>query len=39
MLRVYKVFTKNGQGPWLREDSALGPPGVINCTPLSALSF
>ena len=38
-LRVYKVFTKTGQGPWLREDSALGPPSVINCTPLSALSF
>ena len=25
-LRVYKVFTKTGLGPWLREDSALGPP-------------
>ena len=25
-LRVYKVFTKTGQGPWLRGDSALGPP-------------
>ena len=36
--RVYKVFTKTGRGPWLRGDSALGP-GVINCTPLSALSF
>ena len=24
-LRVYKVFTKTGQGPWLRGDSALGP--------------
>ena len=23
-LRVYKVFTKTGQGPWLRGDSALG---------------
>ena len=25
-LRVYKVFTKTGWGPWLRGDSALGPP-------------
>ena len=25
-LRVYKVFTKTGRGPWLRGDSALGPP-------------
>ena len=25
-LRVYKVFTKTGQGPRLRGDSALGPP-------------
>ena len=25
-LRVYKVFRKTGQGPWLRGDSALGPP-------------
>ena len=23
-LRVYKVFRKTGQGPWLRGDSALG---------------
>ena len=23
--RVYKVFTKTDQGPWLRGDSALGP--------------
>ena len=23
---VYKVFTKTGQGPWLRGDSALGLP-------------
>ena len=37
-LRVYKVFTKTGRGPWLRGD-CLGPTGVINCTPLSALSF
>ena len=36
-LRVYKVFTKTGQGPWLRGD-CLGPAGVINCTPPSALS-
>ena len=25
-LRVYKVFSKTGRGPWLRGDSALGPP-------------
>ena len=25
-LRVYKVFSKTGQGPWLRGDSALGLP-------------
>ena len=25
-LRVYKVFRKTGRGPWLRWDSALGPP-------------
>ena len=25
-LRVYKVFTKTARGPWLRGDSALGPP-------------
>ena len=25
-LKVYKVFTKVGQSPWLRGDSALGPP-------------
>ena len=37
-LRVYKVFTKTGPGPWVRGD-CLGPTGVINCTPLSALSF
>ena len=24
-LREYKVFTKTGQGPWLRGDSTLGP--------------
>ena len=37
-LRVYKVFTKTGRGPWVR-GGCLGPAGVINCTPLSALSF
>ena len=37
-LKIYKVFTKVGQGPWLRGD-CLGPAGVINCTPLSAWSF
>ena len=26
ILRIYKVFTKTGQGPWLRGDSALGLP-------------
>ena len=25
-LRVYKVFTKTGRGPWRRGDSALGLP-------------
>ena len=25
-LRVYKVFTKTVRGPWLRGDSAMGPP-------------
>ena len=25
-LRVYKVFINMGRGPWLRGDSALGPP-------------
>ena len=32
---VYKVFTKTGQGPWLRGD-CLGPAGVVNRTPRSA---
>ena len=36
-LKVYNVFTKTGWGPWLRGD-CLGPAGIINCTPLSALS-
>ena len=26
MLRVYNVLTKTGRSPWLRGDSALGPP-------------
>ena len=38
-LKVYKVFTKVGQGPWLKRKRCLGPAGVINCTPLYALSF
>ena len=25
-LKVYKVFTNVGRGPWLKGDSALGPP-------------
>ena len=25
-LKVYKIFAKVSQGPWLRGDSALGPP-------------
>ena len=38
-LKVYKAFTTASQGLWLRGDSVLGPTGVINFTPLSALSF
>ena len=38
-LKVYKVFTKVGWGPWLKRKVCLGPAGVINCTPLSTLSF
>ena len=34
--KVYKVFTKVGQA---KRRLCLGPAGVINCTPLSALSF
>ena len=34
-LRVYKVFTKTGRGPWLRGDL----PWAHQCAPLSALSF
>ena len=37
-LKVYKVFTKVDQGPWLRGD-CLGSTSIINCTPLSALSY
>ena len=37
-LRVYKVFTKNSWGPWLRETLPWAA-GVISCTPPSALSF
>ena len=38
-LKVYKVFTKVGQGPWLKRTRCLGPASVIHCTPLSTLSF
>ena len=38
-LKVYKVFTKVGQGPWLKRRLCLRPPGVINSTPLSMRSF
>ena len=38
-LKVYKVFTKVGWGPWLNRKLCLGPAGVINCTPRSTLSF
>ena len=38
-LKVYKVFTKAGWGPWLNRKLCLGPASVINCTPLSTLSF
>ena len=37
-LKVYKAFTTASQGLWLRGD-CLGPAGIINGTPLSALSF
>ena len=36
-LKVYNVFAKTSRGPWLRGD-CLGPAGVINCIPVSALS-
>ena len=38
-LKVYKVFTKVGRGPWLKRKLCLGLIGVINCTPLSSLYF
>ena len=38
-LKVYKIFTKVGQGPWLKRKLCFRPAGVINCTPRSMLSF
>ena len=38
-LRVYKVFTKIGRGPWLKRKLCLRPAIVIKCTLLSTLSF
>ena len=39
-LKVYKVFTRVSRGPSLaKRRLCLGPAGVINCTPLLALSF
>ena len=38
-LKVYKVFTKVGRGPWLKRKLCLGPAGVINCIPQSVLFF
>ena len=38
-LKVYKVFTKVGKSPWLKRKLCLRPAGIINCTPLSTLSF
>ena len=38
-LRVYKVSTKTGRGSLAKRRLCLGPVGVINCTPLSALSW
>ena len=38
-LRVYKVSTKTGQGSLAKRRLRLRPAGIINCTPLSALSF
>ena len=37
-LRVYKVF-KNGSGSLAKRRLCLGPADVIDCTPLSVLSF
>ena len=39
ILRVYKVFKKIWSGSLAKRKLGLGPTGVINCTPLSALSF
>ena len=38
-LRVYKVFRKNWLGSLAKRRLCLGPADVMNCTPLSALSF
>ena len=38
-LKVYKVFTKVSQCPWLKRKLCLGPTSVINCIPQSTLSF
>ena len=38
-LKLCKVFTKVGWGPWLKRKLCLGPASVINCTALSTLSF
>ena len=38
-LKLCKVFTKVSWGPWLKRKLCLGPTSVINCTPLSTLSF
>ena len=39
ILKVYKVLKKVGWCPWLKRKLCLGPAGVINCTPLSTMSF
>ena len=38
-LKLYKVFTKVGQCPWIKRKLCLGSASVINCPPLSMLSF
>ena len=38
-LKVYKAFTEVGLGSRLKRILCRGPTGVINCTPLSTLSF
>ena len=38
-LKVYKVLTKVGWGPWLKRKLCLRPTGVTNHTPLFMLSF